>query len=286
MTIKLPPRPNQTKTKKAFRIGQWDGSTSGEKIILYAETGMGKTTLASMAPDPVFIGLDDGGRKIRNPKTGELLRRIEDEKGNSPQTFEDVRNALDYCVDSHTCQSVVIDTVTLLQSPYAEDYTFRTVKIRNDKSGATRQAEHVEDYGYGKGYKHLWDTMRLPLLQCDRLAKANKNIIVIAQLMCHKLTNDFGDEYLKEGPQLYHSERNWSILKTWCEWADHIFRIRPLDKRVLGEKKKAVSSTERCIDTIGDNTFYAKSRTLKESVLSFSTRDDDSLWQFLFNKGD
>jgi hypothetical protein len=270
------PRPS-AKPAKTFTTEAWDGSTSGEKIILYGETGMGKTTLASMAPDPVFIGLDDGGRKIRNPKTGERLRHVPD-----IETFEDVRGSMDYLVADPTCKTAVLDTVTLLQSPYAEAHTFQTVCIKNDRTGATRQAEHIEDYGFGKGYKHLWNTMRLPLLQGDRLAAAGKNIIVIAQLMCHKLTNDHGDEYLKEGPQLYHSEKNWSILKTWVEWADHVFRIRPLDTRVLGEKKKAVKSTERVIDTLGDNTFYAKSRTLDDPVIAFSTKDDDSLWQLLF----
>jgi len=280
------PRPSAGRAKQ-FSKKQWDGSKSGEKILIYGETGMGKTTLASMAPNPVFIGLDDGGRKIRHPKTGELLWRIEDANGNGPETFEDVRVALDTCL-TLDCDTVVIDTITLLQSPIAEDYIFRTVPTRDDKNRASKKAETIEDYGWGKGYKHLWDAMRLPILPCEKLTNVNKNIIVIAQLMCHKLYNDAGQEYLKEGPQLYHSEKNWSILKTWTEWVDHIFRIRPLDKRVLKDNKKAISSTERVIDTFGDNTFYAKNRgdALGGQPVSFKTKDDDSLWTLLFNKGE
>lgn len=274
------PRPSAT-TNKKFQIQEWDGSKSGEKIVLYGETGMGKTTLASMAPNPVFIGLDDGGRKLTNPKTGELLNHIP-----GVNTFADVRAALNDCLE-FDCETVVIDTITLLQSPLAEQHTFDTVPTRDDKNRVSKKAENIEDYGYGKGYKFLWNTMRLPLLECDKLSAAGKHIICIAQLMCHKLYNDAGQEYLKEGPQLYHSEKNWSILKAWTEWSDHIFRIRSLDKRVLSGNKKAISSTERVIDTFGDNTFYAKNRgdALGGQPVSFSAKDDDSLWQLLFNKG-
>ena len=137
----MPPRPG-TGTKKPntqFQIEQWDGDKTGEKIILYGETGMGKTTLASMASDSVFIGLDDGGRKLRHPKTGELLKHIPD-----VNTFEDVRGAANACLDLG-CETVVVDTGTVLES-LAEAYVLRTV------SGPQNSVcKNLEGYGYGKG---------------------------------------------------------------------------------------------------------------------------------------
>jgi hypothetical protein len=269
------PRPS-ARPAKTFEIAQWDGSTSGEKIILSGELGKGKTSLAAMAPDPVvFIGLDDGGRKIRHPKTGKRLDYIP-----GVETFEDVRDALDACVNLD-CQTVVVDTGTELQR-WAEAFVLRTIKVSNNQNVATKPALHLEDYGWGKGYKHLWDAMRLPLLNCDRVVAAGKNVIVITQSMCHKCNNDFGEEYLKEGPALYHSEKNWSVMKLWCEWADHIFRIRHQQTKVPDGKKKASGDDTLVIDTKGNQTFYAKSRTLDDPVIAFSTKDDDSLWQLLF----
>ena len=274
MTIKLPPRPNQKKPTKQFTIEQWDGSASGEKIILYGETGMGKTTLASMAPNPVFIGLDDGGRKLRNPKTGELLRHIP-----NVNTFEDVRAALNACLDLD-CASVVIDTGTILES-LAEQHVLNTVS-----GPQSSKPSNLESYGYGKGYKHLYDTMRLPLLDMDKLIEAGKNVIVICQSINNKIANPAGEDYLCNEPRLYHS-RQYSVLLLYCEWADHILRIDYQGTWVTKKNKqdaygKASGDVTRIVQTKEETYFKAKSRTLDEPVISFSTKDDDSVWQLLF----
>lgn len=261
-------------TTKQFEIREWDGSISGEKIILYGESGMGKTTLASMAPNPVFIGLDDGGRKLRHPKTGKLLRHIP-----GITTFADARAALDACIELD-CETVVIDTITELEL-LAESHAFKTVP---GPKGVT--CKNIEDYGYGKGYKHRYDVMRLPLLNCDKLIEAGKNVIAIAQLGCNKRTNDLGEEYLKEGPQLYHNDKGTSVLNLWCRWADHIFRVTAQNVIVPNGKKKAVGDITRVINTQGGLSYESKSRTLDEPLISFATKDDDSLWQLLFQKGE
>ena len=73
-TAAAPPgRATAPVVNKTFQVKTWSGDKEGEKVIAYADSGMGKTTLASMAPSAVFIGLDDGGRKILNPKTNESL---------------------------------------------------------------------------------------------------------------------------------------------------------------------------------------------------------------------
>jgi len=271
----LPPRPNQKKPTKQFTIEQWDGSTSGEKIILYGETGMGKTTLASMAPNPVFIGLDDGGRKLHNPKTGELLRHIP-----NINTFEDTRSALNACLDLE-CGSIIVDTGTILES-LAEQYVLKTVPGPQGSRPA-----NLESYGYGKGYKHLYDAMRLPLLDMDKLIDAGKNVIVICQSINNKIANPAGDDYLCNEPRLYHS-RQYSVLLLWCEWADHILRIDYQGTWITKKDKKdaygkASGDTTRVVQTKEETYFKAKSRTLDEPVIAFETKDDDSVWQLLFN---
>jgi hypothetical protein len=223
-----------------------------------------------MAPDPVFIGLDDGGRKLRHPETDEPLKHIPDVK-----TFQDVRDALDACLELD-CKTVVIDTITELEL-LAEYYCFKT--IPGPKGSACKS---IEDYGYGKGHKHRYDAMRLPLLNCDRLIEAGKNVIAIAQLGCNKRTNDIGEEYLKEGPQLYHSEKGTSVLNLWCRWADHILRITTQSVVVPDGRKKAVGDATRVINTEGGLSYEAKTRTLDAPVISFETKDDDSVWRMLF----
>jgi len=274
--VSLPPRPKKQNVSKQFKIEAWDGNKSGEKVILYGETGMGKTTLAAMSPNPVFIGLDDGGRKIHHPKTGELLRHIPDVK-----TFEDVRAALNACLELD-CNTVIIDTVTLLES-LAEDYVLRTVPGPQNSA-----CKNLESYGYGKGSKHLYDAMRLPLGDCDKLIAAGKNVIAIAQSVNNKIANPLGDDYLCNEPRLYH-DRKYSVLLAWCEWADHILRIDYQGTWVTKKNKqdsfgKISGDTTRIVQTKEEAYYKAKSRTLDEPIISFSTKDDDSLWQFMFKE--
>ncbi len=271
-----PPRPGAS--AKTFTIENWDGSKTGEKIIGYGETGRGKTTLASMAPKPVFIGLDNGGRKLTHPKTGELLRYIP-----GIETFEDVRAALNACL-TLDCQTVVIDTGTILES-LAEAYVLRTINGPRDS-----KCSNLEGFGYGKGYKHLYDAMRLPLLDCDKLIEIGKNVIVVCQSVNNKIANPAGDDFLRDEPRLYHS-RLYSVLLLWCEWADHIFRIDYQGTWVKKANKdatfgKATGDVTRVVQAKEEIHFRAKSRTLDDPVISFSTKDDDSLWVLLFGEDD
>ena len=99
----------QKTVNKTFQVAVWDGAGEGEKIIIYADSGMGKTTLGSMLPTPVFAGLDDGGRKIRNPITDEPLKNIP-----GIETFDDFRAVTQQVDLFNDYESYVVDTVTIL----------------------------------------------------------------------------------------------------------------------------------------------------------------------------
>ena len=196
-------------------------------------------------------------------------------------TFEDVRAALNACL-TLDCETVVIDTGTILEA-WAEQYVLKTVA-----GPQSSKAVNMESYGYGKGYKHLYDAMRLPLLDCDKLIEASKNVIVICQSVNNKIANPAGDDYLCNEPRLYH-DRKYSVLLLWCEWADHILRIDYQGTWVTKKDKKDTygkvsGDTTRVVQTKEETYYKAKSRTLDEPLISFSTKDDDSLWTLLFNK--
>src|SRR4030067_329548 len=80
---KLPSTPPTGKSK--FQVATCDGSGTGEKIILYGESGVGKSTLAMMAPKPIFICVDDGIRKLRHPVTEEPAQFVD-----GVTTFQDI----------------------------------------------------------------------------------------------------------------------------------------------------------------------------------------------------
>lgn len=263
----VPAAPAQAKVSaKSFSVQPWDCKGEGKRILIYAESGMGKTTLASLAPKPVFIGIDDGGKLMGDLR---YVPGISD--------FADVRGALqaDIYADDET---VVIDQATYLQE-WAVDYLLEN--ITNDKGV---KMDNIVRYGYNKGYQHLYDTMKLILPDCDSLIRQGKNVIIIAQATPHSIANPGGEDFLREGPRLY-SGKNANIEALYCEWADHIFRIGYQFLAV--DKKKATGTNTRAIFVHPEPHFRAKSRTLgpDKAVVTFDDPTDDSIWQFLSNEG-
>lgn len=259
---------------KTFQVGVWSGEGEGEKILAYADSGLGKTTLATLAPTPVFLGLDDGGRKIKHPVTGEDLKNVP-----GVETFDDFRQATQQVdlFDDH--ETVVVDTGTILQV-LAHDWMLEN--ITNNKGEHVKTIEH---YGYGAGYRHLYDTMRLPLSDFDALIRRGKNILILCQMQQAEITNASGENYLCDVPKLalQHGKTCPSIWGMWVEWCDHVFKIGYSD--VKAKNKKATASSERIIFLDGNVNFKAKSRTVPNDfpLVTFSTPQDDSIWQFIFN---
>ncbi len=275
---KMPAPPKQPapsvapkRTQKTFKVRSGDSTPKGKKIIIYADTGMGKTTLASMAPNPMFIDPDNGCDELKHPITGEDLneRCIE-----GIETFMDIRDVLSQydLIDGY--ETVVIDNATVLQD-LAEPHVFATVPGPNNST-----VTNITGYGFNKGYKHLYDAMKSVLADCDALINRGKNVIIIAQSISNRVSNPGGDDFLRDGPRLYAGKP--SIESLYCEWASHIFRIDYADMWV--KDRKITGETTRVVYTQPEVHFRAKSRTLKDAVISFDKPADDSLWTFLFKE--
>jgi hypothetical protein len=274
---------------KSFGVEDWTGHGEGEKIIIYAASGKGKTTLASMAPAPLYIGLDDGGRKIRNPITGEAVKHV-----TGVETFADVLDVLRQPTLLSGCKSVVIDTGTILEMLAIQ---WVCENVPHEKSGTV--VKSIEDYGYGKGYIHLFDAMKTFFATCDGVIRQGKNVIMLCQQCPIVIANAAGTNYLQDGPKLWapgpESKQSFTIRGFACEWADHVLKLDYLTQNVIGggvaesfgkkvdKAGKAVGDTTRAIFTMPTNpSYFAKTRTLTEPVISFATASDDSLWRFLY----
>lgn len=263
---------------KTFSIAPYSDEHQGTKVIMYAKTGSGKTTLASMAPDPVFLAFDDGARKILNPKTGQPVQAIYGLTG-----FQDVRDALhqkglfpDKC-------TIVIDTMTKLEA-VSESYIFDNYLIKGARATAMRA------YGWD-GPAHQIDVTRLLLTDLDPHVIAGRNIILLCQQGQVKIPCSSALDYLEDGPKLQHNNQYSSRMEV-CEWADHVLRIGYQDFEVHADNDKsrvgkASGEMLRAIFSGGAAHFIAKSRPIDGKhlppVISFASKQDDSLWQMIFS---
>lgn len=271
-----------TRAIKTFSVEDWTDEGQGQKILLYAPSGMGKTTLATMAPNPIFIGLDDGGRKARNPITGAKVRAI-----SGIETLNDMRDALhqaDLWPAGSTC---VIDTVTKADE-LGEAYTLENVK--NDKNELMHS---LEEYGWAKGYRYQCETMRLLLADLDPLVRRGVNVLMLAQQSQATVSNLAGTDYSQDGPMLTATPKAGPHVRgEFCAWVDYIFRIGYQDVTVTkagpkSSKGKVSGTTDRVIFTAPQLHYIAKARPLSDGtslapLVSFANEQDDSLWTFLF----
>ena len=272
VTAAATPAPARREAKK-FTVGAWSSGGRGEKVVLYAESGMGKTTLAASAPAPIFVGIDDGGAKIKDPVTGQDLNRVE-----GITDFQDVRDVLSQPGLFSAGKTVVIDTVTALQD-LSIPYILRVIPV-SQKSGP---ACNLESYGYGKGFRHVYDTMLGILSLADNLTAQGLNVVMIAQNEVMRVANAESEDFLKEGPRLQHTSQG-DVASLFREWADHCLRIG-YQGTVVKDKKAIAGCTTRAVFTQPELWFYAKSRTIHQPVISFETPADDSLWRFMGIKG-
>lgn len=278
-TVTAKPSPQQRQPAKTFSIVTYSGAEEGEKVVLYGKSGVGKTTLAAMAPGAVFIPLDDGARKIVNPLTGQPVAAIP-----SVQSHQDLRDALNQRNLWQKGTSLIIDTMTMAEV-YAERAIVEEHKIQS-----------MRKLGWD-GPSHILEKLRLVLTDLDVLVKAGVNVILLCQLAQATIANAEGVDYLEDGPKLA-SVKNANSRTELCEWADHVLRVGYLEFAVQKDSDKAktgkVVSTDatRAVFSGGAQHFIAKSRPVSRNrevpyriptVIPFSEPNDNSLWSYIFD---
>lgn len=265
---------------KTFAISTQPSGTEGEKIVIYAKTGNGKTTLASMAPNPVFLSFDKSTAKIINPKTKAACQIISGITG-----YQDVRDVLHQVNLFPDGCSIVIDTLSKLEA-VAEQYIFDNYPAPGKQGG---RATHMRAYGWD-GPAHQTDLIRLLLSDLDPHVEAGRNVILLCQQGQVKIPHSAGMDYLEDGPKLSHNNQTSSRMEV-CEWADHVLRIGYQDFEVHADNDKARvgkagGSMTRAIFSGGAAHYVAKTRPIDgktlPAVISFSEPQDDSLWLMMF----
>jgi len=218
------------------------------RVLFYGTHGVGKSTWASQAPEPIFIqtedGLDDIGAS-RFPLAGHL---------------SEVMDMLRELYGSeHKYKTLIIDSLDWLERLVWE-------AVCQEKN-----CNAIDDgrLSYGKGYQYAiykWEEIKVAL---DFLrSKKLMHIILISHSKVEKYNNPTGDDYDRYSPKL-----NKKATSFWCEWADEVFfsnfkiNVLPKENPKSLEKQKAVGEGRRVVYTNERPAYLAKNRLgIKDNI--------------------
>jgi hypothetical protein len=259
--MSLPPPPAAAGSKPVKKVEVTTGKVNRPKrVLIYGAGGIGKTTLAALAPKPIFLDLagEDGTSSMDVHRIGGIER------------WEEVRSTLADQDVLKPYKTVVLDTGTRAQD-FATSFMLRTIP---HEKGA--RVNSIEDYGYGKGFQHLYDTFVMLLGDLDQQIRAGRNVILICHEATEKVPNPEGEDYLQYQPLL--DKRIRSRVRDWSDFVVYM----SLDKSV--KKDKAVSAGSRTAYTAASAAWWAKGRFEKPDALNtFVIQPGDaSMWDAIF----
>ncbi len=211
-TMPPPPAPVARKKVAFGKISE----AAGHRVVLYGPGGIGKTTLAANAPGPVaFVDLDESLPRLRGQlEASGALANIRPVSG--VENWAELREALQ--LDGWDgIKTIAIDTLTRAEE-LAIAHTLDTVP--HEKG---HRVQRLEDYGFGKGFTHVYETFLHLLADLDRHCRAGRNVVLICHDCTTTVPNPAGDDWLRFEPRLQSpASGKASIRLRVREWADHV----------------------------------------------------------------
>lgn len=208
------------------------------KAVLYGPEGIGKTTFASKAPEPLFIDTEGSTTRLN-------VRRLP-----APQSYAMVLEQVQWVLNHPTvCKTLVVDT-----ADWAQRLCTEAVCARLKISG-------IEDLGYGKGYSYVYEEFGRLLNLLDLAVDRGINVIITAHAAMRKFEQpDEMGAYDRWELKLNNSQK-CSIAGMVKEWADMVLFANYETIVVKNENKKGkAQGGQRVMYTTHHPCWDAKNR--------------------------
>lgn len=226
------------------------------RMTVYGTHGVGKTSFAAGAPNPLLLQFEDGEGLI------DIAREPVKDYGK----LMEVIGAL--VSEQHQFETVVGDTIDWLEPMVWEE-------------ACRRNGWHdIETPGFGKGYLAADDVWREVLSGFDALRDRGMQVILLA----HSEVKNFADPTVEnyDRHQIKLQKRSWGLVQEWSDIVAFLnFRV-VVEKTDAGFNKKIAKGKgfgERILYTEERPAYYAKNRYRLPPEIEMPANNPDGMYQ-------
>ncbi|MCX4027879.1 ATP-binding protein [Spartinivicinus marinus] len=209
------------------------------RILIYGTHGIGKTTFAAGAPNPIFLFTEDGAGQLELNSFPLLT------------SYFDVIQALAALYnEEHNFQTVVLDSLDHLE-PLIWSHTAQQCN-----------KDSIEDFGYGKGYMEALRYWREILGWLDAL-RNQKGMIYILTAHTHIKRFDSPETDSYDRYQIKLNDKASGLVQESVDcvlFCNYQVNINKADVGFGKEKARGISTGQRLIHTVEKPAYIAKNR--------------------------
>ena len=206
-----------------------------QKAVIYGPEGVGKSTFASLTPDPVFLDTEGGTHHLD-------VTRLD-----AAATWDEITASVAQLAKAdHPFKTLVIDTADWLEKRLSEHLCRKANK------------DSIEDFGYGKGWVLLTEEFARFLNSLDAVLARGMNVVFLAHATVKKFeAPDQAGSY--DRFELKLSKQTAPLLKEWADlvlFANYVTKIAEKDNG----KVRGVGGKERVLFATHTAAYDAKNR--------------------------